>query len=111
MTALKTMDLFEHLLGSGVSATPLHSGWQMHLQAKSPPQNIYRWYRIRVDQTLFGEWCLSLSYGRIGHRGQLKRSSCADMRQLHTHLRATLRKRLNAKNRIGCNYEIVSFSR
>ena len=58
-------------------------------------------------QNLFGEWCVSLTYGRIGQRGHLKQSFWTDASLLLQHLKVILRKRLNAKHRIGCNYEIV----
>jgi predicted DNA-binding WGR domain protein len=111
MTVPKTIDLFDCLLGTSVSTEQLQPGWKIHLHAKHPPQNIYRWYTIRVDKNLFGEWCLYLSYGRIGHRGQLKLSFWSDVTLLFRHLKTILRKRLNATHRIGCNYEIVTFSR
>jgi|GEM_PF-4324413 len=111
MTGLKTMDLFDRLLGTSDQSPRLQSGWNIRLQAKHSPKNIYRWYAIRVDQNLFGEWCLSISYGRIGQRGQSKQYQWSDIAVLMTHIKGILRKRLNATNRIGCNYEIVTFSR
>lgn len=111
MTALKTIDLFDRLLGKGDQSAHLQAGWNIRLQAKHPPKNIYRWYVIRVDQNLFGEWCLSISYGRIGQRGQSKHYQWLELAVLMTHIKGILRKRLNATNRIGCNYEIVTFSR
>lgn len=111
MTVLKTMDLFDRLLGNVDQSPRLQSGWTMHLHAKNPPKNLYRWYTIRVDQTLFGEWCLSISYGRIGQRGKSKQYQWSELTLLMAHIKGILRKRLNATNRIGCNYEIVAFSR
>lgn len=111
MTGLRTMDLFDRLLGTSDQSPRLQSGWTMHLHAKHPPKNIFRWYSLRVDQTLFGEWCLSISYGRIGQRGQARHYQWPDIVSLRIQMKAILRKRLNATNRIGCNYEIVAFSR
>ena len=111
MTAPKTIDLFDRLLGKGDQSEPLQAGWNIRLQAKHPPKNMLRWYSLRVDQTLFGEWCLSISYGRIGQRGQYKQYRWSESGLLMTQLKSILRKRLNAANRIGCNYEIVAFSR
>lgn len=111
MTALKTIDLFDRLLGSGDQSAHLQAGWNIRLQAKHPPKNIYRWYAIRVDQNLFGEWCLYISYGRIGQRGQSKQYQWPELAVLMTHIKGILRKRLNSINRIGCNYEIITFSR
>lgn len=111
MTVSKTIDLFDRLLGNGDHSANPQAGWNIRLQAKHPPKNIYRWYALRVDQTLFGEWCLSISYGRIGQRGQSKQYRWSELALLMTQIRSVLRKRLNAINRIGCNYEIVAFSR
>jgi predicted DNA-binding WGR domain protein len=111
MTLAKPLDLFDRLLGTSVASEQIQPGWRISLHAKNPPQNICRWYSIRVDKTLFGEWCLYLTYGRIGQRGQLKLSFWSDVNLLLRQLKAILRKRLNATKRIGCNYEIVEFVR
>jgi predicted DNA-binding WGR domain protein len=111
MVALKTIDLFDRLLGNVDQSANLQAGWHIQLHAKYPPKNIYRWYSLRVDQNLFGEWCLSISYGRIGQRGQSKQYQWSELALLMTQIKVILRKRLNATNRIGCNYEIITFSR
>ncbi|MDP3936206.1 MAG: WGR domain-containing protein [Alphaproteobacteria bacterium] len=111
MRALKTIDLFDRLLGNVDQSANLQSGWNIRLHAKHPQKNIFRWYSLRVDQNLFGEWCLSISYGRIGQRGQSKQYQWSELALLMIQIKAILRKRLNATNRIGCNYEIVTFSR
>lgn len=111
MTALKTIDLFDRLLGNVEQSDNLQAGWNIRLHAKHPPKNIFRWYSLRVDQNLFGEWCLSISYGRIGQRGHSKQYRWSELAVLMTQIKSILRKRLNAANRIGCNYEIIAFSR
>ncbi len=111
MTLLKPIDLFDRLLGTSVTDEQIQPGWKISLHAKNPAHNILRWYSIRVDKNLFGEWCLYLSYGRIGHRGHLKLSFWNDVTLLLRQLKGILRKRLNATKRIGCNYQIVAFSR
>lgn len=111
MTALKTIDLFDRLLGNVDQFAHLQAGWNIRLHAKYPPKNIYRWYNLRVDQNLFGEWWLSISYGRIGQRGQSKHYRWSDVTLLMAQIKSILRKRLNATKRIGCNYEIIAFSR
>lgn len=111
MTLPKPIDLFDRLLGTSASDEQIQPGWNIRLHAKNPSQNILRWYTVRVDKNLFGEWCLYLSYGRIGQRGQLKLSFWKDLSLLLCQLKTILRKRLNATNRIGCNYQIVGFSR
>lgn len=111
MTVSHPIDLFDCLLGTAVSLEQIQPGWKMCLHAKYPARNILRWYTIRVDKNLLGEWCLYLSYGRIGQRGHLKLSFWNDLTLLLRQLKTILRKRLNATKRIGCNYEIVLFVR
>lgn len=111
MTVSQPIDLFDRLLGASGAAEQIQPGWRICLHAKNPAQNIRRWYTLRVDKNLLGEWCLYLSYGRIGQRGQLKQSFWKDITLLLRQLKAILRKRLNATKRIGCNYEIISFVR
>ena len=107
----KTIDLFDRLLGTSVSTDQIQPGWTIQLNATYPQKNIYRWYTIRIDKNLFGEWCLSLSYGRIGHRGQTKLSFWTDITLLIRQLKRILKKRLNSSKRIGCNYQIVGFEK
>lgn len=111
MTVSKAIDLFDRLLGTSSPSMSIQSGWNLQLHAKHPPKNIFRWYCLRVDQTLFGEWCLSISYGRIGHRGHTKHYYESNITALTSKIKPILRRRLNATNRIGCNYEIMAFSR
>ena len=111
MTVSTSVDLFDRLLGTPDHSPSVQAGWSIQLRAQHPPKNIYRWYSIRVDKNLLGEWCLYLSYGRIGQRGQLKLSFWNDLTLLLRQLKSILRKRLNATKRIGCNYEIVAFTR
>lgn len=40
-----------------------------------PAQNMRRFYRLAVQQDLFGVWTLTREWGRIGHRGQSKATS------------------------------------
>jgi predicted DNA-binding WGR domain protein len=111
MTVSLNFDLFDRLLGTLDQPALVQTGWNIQLQAKHPPKNIFRWYSLRVDQNLFGEWSLSISYGRIGRRGQTKQYHWSELAGLMIHIKAILRKRLNATQRIGCNYEIITFSR
>lgn len=107
MPAQTHIDLFDTLLGT--QAHPIFPGWNIQLQAKNPRKNIFRRYGVRVDKNLLGEWCLYLNYGRIGSRGQSKLSFWSDLSQLYAKIKHILRKRLNATQRIGCNYQIVSY--
>ncbi|PLW76041.1 polymerase [Cohaesibacter celericrescens] len=36
-------------------------------------KNMYRFYHLQIERTLFGEWCLVRRWGRIGANGQIMR--------------------------------------
>ncbi len=105
----RDLDLIDRLLSNSTKPIYIQPGWNIQLRAENPQNNLYRWYSIRIDKNLFGEWCLSLSYGRIGHRGQTKLSFWTDISLLLRQLKRILKKRLNSSKRIGCNYKIVGF--
>ena len=46
----------------------------MELRLVDPAKNRYRLYGLTVCRTLFGEWCLRIVWGRIGHRRLRERS-------------------------------------
>lgn len=83
----------------------------LRLKAEAPERNVARFYTLRTSTNLWGEVVVSSSYGRIGTHGNVKHRYFTDSSQANTYITTVLRKRLNAANRIGCNYEIVSFVR
>lgn len=40
----------------------------MHLERIDPERNLWRWYHLSVQPTLFGDWMLLRQWGRIGNR-------------------------------------------
>ena len=46
---------------------------EVHLERIDPDRNLWRWYRLSVRRTLFGDWTLMREWGRIGCcRGQVR---------------------------------------
>lgn len=44
----------------------------VYLTRVDASQNMARYYRMTVQPTLFGEWCLVREWGRLGRGGQVK---------------------------------------
>lgn len=42
---------------------------RLDLRKSEPALNRRRFYRLRVEQSLFGEWCLIREWGRVGSPG------------------------------------------
>ncbi|MCA9215593.1 MAG: WGR domain-containing protein [Planctomycetales bacterium] len=79
------------------------------LEAHSDEHNHHRRYEIIVGRDLLNFWTVSISYGRVGHRGQEKRFASRSADDIKTIIRHRLQRRLSAPNRIGCAYRLVSF--
>jgi predicted DNA-binding WGR domain protein len=63
----------------------------VHLTKIVPELNQRRYYRLHVEQGLFGDWALVREYGRIGRAGQTRSDwfeSKADAEQAETKLAA-----------------------
>ncbi len=78
------------------------------LKAIDLDKGIFRWYEIKPIQDLFGHWSLIVSFGRINTKGRTKIISFDTVEEMHTGLHKILKKRLTAKNRIGCNYTLIT---
>lgn len=46
--------------------------YQLYIERTDPTQNMARYYAMQIEQTMFGEACLTRRWGRIGKRGQEK---------------------------------------
>ncbi|VFM98717.1 MAG: WGR domain-containing protein, predicted DNA-binding domain in MolR [Candidatus Kentron sp. G] len=53
----------------------------VYLRRVDPTQNISRFYSIRIEKDLFGEWCLVREWGRIGTIGRTRRDGFPDIGQ------------------------------
>ncbi len=76
------------------------------LRAVDLSQNIKRYYTIHIHKNLFQDITVSLYYGHIGRGGQLKYYHFSTMDQIEPFLKPILKRRLNAKKRIGVNYKL-----
>ncbi len=78
-----------------------------YLRATNLSKNIRRWYSLRMGQDLFGDWLLITQWGRQGFKGHYKQYVFPEEAKAQKEFQRILKKRLNARNRIGCNYIIV----
>ena len=62
-------------------------------------KNMHRFYRLDIQQDLFGAWCLLREWGRIGNSGQVRLISFPSAEQAQ----AALEKYCRAKERRGYN--------
>lgn len=79
-------------------------------EAHNPDRNHHRHYEIRLGRDLFGEWNVSLFYGRTGRGGQEVRHAGSDADRLRQVIRESLSRRLSAPKRIGCAYRLTGLS-
>lgn len=80
----------------------------LFLRAENPSRNVRRAYSIAVDQDLFGVWCVSLGWGRIGRSGQGRRLAFDDRPAALAFARIQLRRRLRSETRIGVPYRVTA---
>ncbi len=80
------------------------------LEARHFARNHHRRYEVRVGRDLFGEWTVSVRYGRAGRGGQEQHYGGADAAVLQATVRRCLRRRLSAPRRIGCAYCLTRFA-
>lgn len=46
--------------------------YHIYIERTEPAKNMARYYTMEISGTLFGEACLTRTWGRIGRRGQSK---------------------------------------
>lgn len=80
----------------------------LHLTAKNPSKNIYRFYKIFTSKDLFGFTCIHTCYGRIGTQGRMKSYAFLDLDKAKNFLKNILKKRINSSKRIGVDYKNIS---
>ena len=73
-------------------------------QAIDPSRNIARCYAVTTSTDLFGWLVVERSWGRIGSKGQGRRQAFADEEEARLHIRAVLRRRASAVQRLGVAY-------
>lgn len=70
---------------------------QGHFERREPEDNIARFYRLDILPTLFGEWAVRRSWGRIGTFGRCR----CDSYPTYQAARAAAQKLAEAKRRRG----------
>lgn len=80
---------------------------EIYLKANDYSKHIHRFFHIQVTQSLFQDWDIWVSYGKIGQKTRERKYFFLDPKKLIKKYKQLLNKRLKAKNRIGCNYIIV----
>lgn len=54
----------------GDSWTMLAQPYQLYIERTDPARNMARYYALSIELTLFGTFCLTRRWGRIGSSGQ-----------------------------------------
>jgi predicted DNA-binding WGR domain protein len=80
----------------------------LRFKAQSPERNVARFYTLRKHTNLWGDIVVSSSFGRIGTHGNVKHQYFSDTAQADSYINTVIRKRLAARTRIGCNYQVCS---
>lgn len=78
----------------------------IHLQAINPDTNTFRDYEITLTPGLLNHWVVLIAYGRIGTKGQQKTYAFETIAKAQHFIQKCLKKRMNAKKRIGCEYKL-----
>jgi predicted DNA-binding WGR domain protein len=83
----------------------------LSFEAHNADKNHHRRYALTVGRDLFGDWTVSIRYGRAGGSGGRElRYAAAEAEDLRAIVRDRLRRRLSAPQRIGCPYRLAAFS-
>lgn len=80
---------------------------QIDLEAINPLRKVDRYYTVIISPNLFGEIAMQTIYGRNGTSGQKRTYTFSSHQECMLKLNEVLRKRLNARGRLGTNYSIV----
>lgn len=80
-------------------------------EAHHAEKNHHRRYELRIGRDLFGNWMVSIRYGRTGGSGGRELNyGGIDAEHLRAIIRDRLLRRLSAPTRIGCPYRLANFS-
>jgi len=69
-----------------------------------------RVYRISLGTDLFQQWFVTVTFGRYNTAGTSQTKYFEGMEEACRFIDRVLKKRLSAPGRIGCHYQMVSFS-
>ncbi len=77
---------------------------RISLEAHNPERNHHRRYEISVGRDLFGDWTVTIRFGRAGSPLRSLRFGGADEEAMRRLVRERLLRRVSAPRRIGCAY-------
>jgi hypothetical protein len=80
------------------------------LEAHHADRNHHRRYEATIGRDLFGDWTVTIRYGRTTQGGHEIRYAASEPQEIQVILRDRLRRRLSAPKRIGCPYRLASLS-
>ncbi len=83
---------------------------RIQMMAHDPHRNVHRNYELTIGQDLFGDWSLTIRFGRVGTNGTYRVSGSPDPLIIRKLLNAKLQRRNTASKRIGCAYRTVDLS-
>ena len=78
---------------------------RISLEAHNTDRNVKRFYDIAIMPSLFSHHSVLISYGRIGQKPRYISYIASSLDEAINFIKPRLKKRLNAKKRIGCNYK------
>jgi predicted DNA-binding WGR domain protein len=76
-------------------------------EAHHAAKNHHRRYQVTLGRDLFDAWTVSIRYGRVGQAGSQTQFASPNADDIRTVIRARLRRRLSATQRIGCPYRLT----
>jgi hypothetical protein len=82
----------------------------IELQARDVDANRLRAWRIEAGPDLFGVWVATVRFGRIGMASRALGYQFASEPAARAFVRAKLRRRGTAKQRIGVAYRVIAAS-
>jgi hypothetical protein len=84
------------------------TGFSITLEARNPERGHYRAYRLEAAPDLFGVWLVEATFGRIGCTGRTLAYAASDEAEARRIVRAHLKRRTTAPQRIGTAYEVAA---
>lgn len=67
--------------------------FQVHLVRVDRSRNMYRFYSVSVEPTLFGDYAVARGWGRVGSRGRLRIDLFAEQSQALQHFLDMVRQK------------------
>jgi predicted DNA-binding WGR domain protein len=77
------------------------------LRATNPELNVDRSWVCRIERDLFGEWVVSVTFGRAGTHGRTIRRMVPDDAAADRFLTVALKRRRGSQRRCGAIYRVI----